>query len=140
MSNEIVMADNADKFAAVRSTLKGSDTITRRRVFKAVTTAESLTDHVGETILVEHIVQQKVTGEPEVDDVTGEVRAQNYTRTILVGPEGSPSYVAASKGIENSVDSILAILGDPNTWDEPEAFVITKQGKKPREFYTLEMA
>lgn len=138
MASELATTGGYESVAQVRSTLKGTDIETRRRVFRAVSQAEPLTDHVGETILVEHIVQQMVTGEPEADEVTGEIRQRNYVRTVLVGPEGSPSYVAASKGIENSVETILAVMGDPNTWDEPERFVVAKGGKKPREFYTLE--
>lgn len=140
MANEIATTEGQNNVEKVRSTLHGQDIETRRRVLKAVTTAESLSSHVGETILVEHIVQQSVTAEPTVDEVTGEVRQDKYIRTVLVGPAGAPSYVAASKGIENSVETILSVLGDPNSWPEPEAFVVKEEGKKPRAFLTLNPA
>lgn len=136
-SNEIVAQDGNSAVSSVRSTLRGTDTATRRRVLKAVTNAEALSAHLGETILVEHIVQQRVTSEPVLNEATGELQQDTYVRTVLVGPEGHPSYVAASKGIENSIETIIAVLGDPNTWDEPEAFVVKEEGKKPRAFMTL---
>lgn len=138
-SNEITQVQGDAEVNGLISTLSGDDMETRRRVFKAVTGAEALSDHVGETILVEHIVQQGVTTQ-ETDEVTGEVVLNHFIRTVLIGPAGKPSYAAASKGIANSVETIIQVLGNPARWDEPEAFVVKELGKKPRAFLTLELA
>ena len=140
MANDVAIIDESQNVSNVISTLTGNDMDTRRRVFRAVTAAEPLSSQVGKVIQVEHIVQQEVISSPETDPVTGEITQDRYIRTILVGPEGQPSYVAASKGIENSVKSIIDILGNPARWDAPEAFLVKEEGKKPRAFLTLELA
>ena len=110
----------------------------RMEVFRAVSDAESLADHENEPFMLKNILTQVVEVVEEIDEATGLVKeeAGQYTRATLIAADGK-AYSSGSKGIVNSVESILSIIGEPNTW--PEAgipFKMTRhKASKPGHFY-----
>lgn len=123
------------------NTITGDDHDTRKRIFKAVASSKSISDMIGKDVKVANIVQQWIVPEPKVNEATGEVKQDKpYIRTTLIGPDGEPAYSASSKGIVNSVDQILDILGQPASWENDfEVFRIHEEGKKPNSYFTLEL-
>lgn len=118
------------------SSIVGDDFETRKRVLTAVTNAEQLSEHVGETILIKDILVQPVQSENEK---TGEV--EDYLRTTLIAEDGT-AYAAGSSGLAMSVRNILGIMGEPSTWPEPlAAKVVEKPSSKGKgwKFFTLEL-
>lgn len=72
-----------------------------------------LSDMINCDITVKDIIVQKVD---RMDENTGIIDAM--PRIVLVATDGTP-YVASSKGIFNSVKTIMNIFGEPADWDEP---------------------
>lgn len=140
MSNAIALRANAvsELRQGILSTIQGNDRATLNRVYEAVSGAQQLSDHLGEPFNIADIVSQEIVPEPETDPVTGEVRQDApYIRTVLVGPEGEPSFAAASKGIINSVTQLFQVYGHPSEWGEPVRVKAIEEGKKPNAYMKL---
>jgi len=118
----------------VFSTFKGEDFKTRVAVYQALTDAEPVADHVGETIQLANVVAQAV----EVADETGAVN--ETVRVILVDDKGK-SYAALSDGLFRSIRNIFGILGEPQQWGQPlPVKVLEEKSRKGFRFFTLKIA
>ena len=118
----------------VTSTFEGDDFATMLEVTKSVTNAQPIGDHLGKTINLANIVMQRAE---YVNEDTGEM--EEGIRVILVDDKGV-SYVGASKGLLNSVQTLTSLLPPTSQWPAPIPVKVVEQGKAPRKYFTLEFA
>jgi hypothetical protein len=121
--------------SAILSTMNGDTREGKIGTLNAVTNAEPLSDHLGETINLVHCVFQAIS---LTDETTGVV--SDAVRTILIDADGA-SYAAVSAGLFGSLRDIFGILGQPATWDQPLSIVVSEQkGRKGYKFFKVSMA
>src|SRR6187402_309416 len=80
MSNDIQQIDSASK--SRYTSIKGSDLATQKKIFAAITNAQSLADHLNKTINLKHVIIQPVTTENEKGEI------ENFLRTVLIADDG----------------------------------------------------
>jgi Phage Single-stranded DNA-binding protein len=120
--------------SGIVSTLEGNTLIERKATLNAVTNASPISEHLGQTINLVHVVAQQVT---IVDTATGE--ANDAIRAILLDADGS-AYAATSDGIMGSLRDVFGIMGQPSTWPEPLPIrVVEKRGRQGFRFYKIEL-
>lgn len=120
--------------ATVFSTFTGDSQADRLRIYDAISTAEPIADHLGETIMLANAVAQLV----EVADEQGEL--QSAVRVILVDADGS-AYAAISDGLYRAMVNLFGLLGSPSTWTDPVAVkVVEQRSRKGFRFYTIKTA
>ena len=135
MSNEIATTDQTTgRKVAAYSSIKGEDFESRRELFAALSDAKPLQDHLGKPISVKHVVIMPIE---VTDEITGEV--DTIARTTLVAADGS-AFSAASRGIDNSIQQIFSVFGEPYTWPEPITFVASREGAGTNKYMTLRLA
>jgi len=121
--------------SGILSTLTGTDLASRKTTLNAVTNATPISDHLGETINLVHVVAQVVS---IVDVKTGE--ATDAVRAILLDADGS-AYAATSDGLMGSLRDVFGIMGQPDTWSEPLPIrVVEQRGRSGFRFYKIELA
>lgn len=121
--------------AGVYTTIVGTTLEARKSTLNAVTNAEPIADHLGETINLVHVVAQAVT---VVDEKSGE--SNDTVRTILLADDGK-AYAAISEGLLGSLRDIFGIMGEPNTWPEPlPVQVVEKRSRSGFRFMKIELA
>lgn len=114
--------------------LKADNDRDRVTLYNATATpAERIKDHINEQIQVAHIYVETVM---LVDEQTGE--ATDAPRTVLITPEGV-GYVAVSRGVFNAVRRIIAIFGEPSTWDAPRTVRVKQISRGTNNVLTLEL-
>ena len=102
-------------------------------VFKAVSNAEALDDHLGERIDVQDIMIQPVE---LPDPLTGELKVNN--RITLITTDGK-AYRCVSKGVENVVKNLFGIMGTP-PWTGGISLVASKRpGNNGYKYTNLEL-
>lgn len=118
----------------VFSTFVGDSQTDKLKIYDAISTAEPIADHLGETIMLSNAVAQLV----EVADEQGEL--QSAVRVILVDADGS-AYAAISDGLYKAMVTLFGLLGSPSTWTDPVAVRIVEQrSRKGFRFYTIKTA
>ena len=134
-STEISSANVAANLQAsgFYSTIKGTSLEDKKTIYQAVNGSDSVSELVGSTVGLKHVIVQEV----EVSSEDGEVIT--VPRTTLVLDNGKV-YSATSKGLLNSIRNIISIFGDPNEWEEPLTVKVVEKGSKMRRFYSLEIA
>lgn len=134
-STEISSANVAANLQAsgFYSTIKGASLEDKKTIYQAVNGSDSVSELVGSTVGLKHIIVQEV----EVSSEDGEVIT--VPRTTLVLDNGKV-YSATSKGLLNSIRNIISIFGDPNEWEQPLTVKVVEKGSKMRRFYSLEIA
>lgn len=117
------------------TSIRATDMETKKKVYAAVTAPAELADFVGKEIVVENVITQKIYGQPDERGVV-----DVYTRSILIAPDGK-AYAASSTGIINSLETAVAIFGEPE-WKGGLAFTV-RQGQstnnKAWKFLTLDI-
>jgi len=117
------------------SSITGDDLAARKAIYKAVSAAVPLSDHLGKTIQLKDVIVQPVQSENEQ---TGEV--EDYLRTTLIDADGT-AYSAGSSGVASSLRNMFDVLGEPGTWPEPLPIkVVEKKGRKGFKFMSIELA
>lgn len=115
------------------TSITGTDMASRKRVFAAVASAVKIDDNLDKPIALVDILVQPVSGENEE---TGEV--EDYHRITLIDSKGV-AYTAGSKGLFNSVDTLLSIFGAPASWTEPLTIKVVAR-KAPRgKYFAIEL-
>ena len=113
--------------------LKADTREEKLNVFKAVSNAEPLDDHLGERIDVQDIMIQPVE---LPDPLTGELKINN--RITLITVDGR-AYRCVSKGVENVLKNLFGIMGNP-PWVGGISLVASKRpGNNGYKFTTLEL-
>ena len=123
VSNEVAAVSDKDTAAIVASfktpgetvfsSITGDDFASKVAVISAMSNAEKLADHLGETINLRDFVIQQIS---LVDENTGEV--VRTIRTVLIDDNGS-AYAAVSDGIVSVLQNITGVLGMPTVWPAP---------------------
>lgn len=135
MSNEVATQANPTAAPMRYTSITGSDLATKKRIFAALTSAESLSDHLDKTLQLEHVIIQPATSE---NDKTGEV--ENFLRTVLITEDGT-AYASGSQGIVLAIQSLFDVFGDPSEWREPLAIkVVEERGKRGYRYMTIKPA
>jgi hypothetical protein len=120
--------------SGIVSTITGTDVEARKATLNAVTNAEPIADHLGETINMVHAVFQAVS----VADGKGELN--DTVRTVLLDADGN-AYSAVSDGLIGSLRDVFGIMGQPATWPEPlPVKVVEKRGRSGFRFMKIELA
>lgn len=134
MSNEIMQANENSAVMGFKSSIQGATREEQNLIFKAVTNAERLADHLGERLDVTDVLVQPVE---LADPLTGEMTVN--TRITLVTAERK-AYSAVSKGIETALKNMFQIFGDPS-WEPAIPLVAEKKRSNNGgfEFMTLNL-
>lgn len=134
MSTDIATQNNNTAGSGRYTSIKGSDLATRKKIFAATTNAESLADHLGETINLRHIIIQPVSTENEKGEV------EEFLRTVLVSEEGI-AYASGSQGIVLALQGMFDVFGEPDSWPEPLPIkVVEERGKRGYRYMTIKLA
>ena len=132
MSNEIMQAEQGMSIG-FKSSIQGATREEQNLIYKAVTNADRLSDHLGERLDVTDVLIQPVE---LADPVTGEVSVN--TRITLITADRK-AYTAISKGVETALKNMFQIFGDP-TWEPAIPLVAEKKrGNGSFEFMTLNL-
>ena len=118
------------------TSITSSDMATKKRVYAAVTAAESLKDHLGVKITVVDVLAQVV------EEVKPDGTVEEYTRITLLAADGK-AYSASSTGVLNSLETAFKIFGEPSQWGEGLTFVareVQSPNNKSWRFVTLDIA
>lgn len=83
-----------------------------------------VSDKLDTEIMLKDVLIQKFIS---VDDETG-VAEEKY-RIVLIDNNGK-TYASGSKGLYRSVGQLLAIMGEPSTWNTPVKIKVTEVGIK----------
>ena len=120
VSNEVATVSDKDTAAIVASfqapgetvfsSITGDDFASKVAVISAMSNAEKLADHLGETINLRDFVIQRIS---LTDENTGEV--VNSIRTVLIDDNGT-AFAAVSNGIVSVLQNITGVLGMPAEW------------------------
>ena len=111
-----------------RSTDEGQFTL-----LNALSDAEQVADHLGETLTLKDYIAQIVEYE---DTATGEV--MEGIRIIIVDDKGV-AYSALSTGFYRSMMNILNVKGNPNTWDKPLPIRVDEVKGKRGKYYSIRL-
>lgn len=117
----------------VVSTFEGNDFDTMKDVAKSVANAEPIADHLGQTINVSNVVMQRAEF---TNEQTGEI--EDGIRVILVDDKGK-SYVGASKGMLNSIQTLLGLLPPVSQWPAPVPVKVVEKKARLGKFFTIEL-
>lgn len=132
MSNEIMQAEQGMSIG-FKSSIQGATREEQNLIYKAVTNAERLSDHLGQRLDVTDVLIQPVE---LADPVTGEVNVN--TRITLITADRK-AYTAISKGVETALKNMFQIFGDPS-WEPAIPLVAEKKrGNGGFEFMTLNL-
>jgi hypothetical protein len=135
MSNDIATAQQNNSENGTRySSLKGSDLATKKKIFSAITSAESLAEHLDKTINLKHVIIQPVTTESEKGEI------ENFLRTVLID-DNDVAYASGSAGIVLAIQSLFDVFGEPESWSEPVAIkVVEERGRRGYRYMTIKPA
>lgn len=132
MSNEIMQQEQGMGIG-FKSSIQGATREEQNLIYKAVTNAERLSDHLGQRLDVTDVLIQPV----ELDDpVTGETTVN--TRITLI-TEDRKAYTAISKGVETALKNMFQIFGDPSWKPAIPLVAEKKRGNGGFEFMTLNL-
>lgn len=104
----------------------------KKKVFAVSENADCrLADYLDTPIMLADVFIQKYD---KVDEETGEVLTK--TRTILIDETGK-SYATASKGLYHSLLKLIALLGTPDTWENPVEVIVKEVTLKNGKTYSI---
>lgn len=132
MSNEIMQTEQGMSIG-FKSSIQGATREEQNLIYKAVTNAERLSDHLGQRLDVTDVLIQPVE---LADPVTGEVDVN--TRITLI-TEDRKAYTAISKGVETALKNMFQIFGDPSWTPAIPLVAEKKRGNGGFEFMTLNL-
>lgn len=125
-SNELSILGEIDKSNRRTYSSLNLDSVDNKKLLLKVSqnADKRVADILNTPIKLKDVFIQKYD---KVDEETGEVLTK--TRTILIDSNNN-SYATASKGLYNSLLKIFAILGMPDTWEEPLNIKIVETAMK----------
>lgn len=142
MGNEVAHSGNRSMEAvaamsagasSIFSTIQADTPEGKLATLEAVTNAEPVGDHLGETILLRDVIVQATTLS---DDEKGE---RDALRTILIADDGT-AYAAVSDGLFKALQNIFSIMGHPNSWADPLPIqVVEVKGRRGYKFFTVKI-
>ena len=106
--------------ATVFSSFKADDFATKMVISSAVSSAEAISDHLGETINLANFIVQPIE---MTDENTGEL--VSVPRVILMDDQNK-GYYGISTAILSSLQTMTGILGMPHEWPNPVPVQVTE--------------
>lgn len=99
--------------------------------YNALSDAEDISDHLGETLEVVDFAAEPI----EIEDEKGEV--VNAIRTVLITKDGT-ALQSCSDQLVRSLNRLFVMLGTPDKWKAPVKLVITDEvSSKKRHFFKV---
>lgn len=118
---------------ALYSSYRDDDFKTKLKVLNAIGNSQPIAEAIGTVIELENILVQIVTMKNETTQ-----QMENQPRIILVDKSGTP-YHAISKGLWNSVQTLIGVAGEPHTWEEPINIVVKRhRANNAGHFFAIE--
>ena len=150
-STEVATVDQADMTAlanrveslaaggrGIFSSIPAGSFEDKLRTADALANALPMDEHLGEQINLAHFVVQAVEV-TNTDTATGLVSKVPATRVVLVDADGT-AYAGVSEGVFKSLENIVAIFGDPTTWESSIPVRVERQkGRSGFFFHTLKI-
>lgn len=140
--NQVAIIESTGEIVAQRNEFREVNTISgdswdeRMLATAAVNDADSLADHMGETIRLKNLIVQTVI--LTEDPLPGETEGKKVAapRTVLITEDGK-AYASVSKGVYNSAMTFLDGLGHPSTWPAALEVHAVRVGKGQSQFFKL---
>ena len=108
-------------------TMQAVDNRAKVTLFNACSNPEKVADYIGQQIKLMHFYVEIIQ---TVSEQTGEI--VNVPRVVLIDEAGK-GYQAVSIGMYNSLKRVVALFGEPGSWDRPHTVEIqqisTKNGR-----------
>lgn len=126
MNNTLTLVDEIQQSEKQTYCSIPLDTVeNKKKVFKISEKADGIVkDILDKPIKLKDLFIQKFD---KVNDETGEI--EEKVRLILIDSEGK-SYASASKGLYRSILKLCALIGLPETWENPIDAVISETATK----------
>lgn len=113
------------------SSIRGTDDDAKMRVLEAISDAEPMQEKLGTVLAITDIIILNTT---VTDRNTGEVA--EVQRTVIIQEDGT-AVATMSGGIIRSLNNLLAVYGEPYTWNGPKYGTVVEAGSKGRQYYTI---
>ena len=114
-------------------TMQAVDNRAKVTLFNACSNPEKVADYIGKQIKLMHFYVEIIQ---TVSEQTGEI--VNVPRVVLIDEAGK-GYQAVSIGMYNSLKRVVAMFGDPATWDRPHTVEIQQVSTKTGRTFNLLM-
>lgn len=118
MNNELMIINQGGTYSGLSPIVK----MEKKTIFNATANPDyRLRECVNMKIQVVGIIVEMVEVKKEVRDKEGNICGEELVqapRIVFIDKEGK-SYTATSSGVFNAVGRILALFGEPSTWEEP---------------------
>ena len=130
MTSDIATTTNAANLVGgMYSSITADSFDARKAIFSAVSNATNIADHLDKAFNLTDVILQKIELE---DEFTGD--PVSATRVILIDDEGN-ARAAISNGLVSSVQSLIAVMGQPSTWETPiTVMVVERKAKRGKTF------
>lgn len=92
-----------------------------------------------EILLKDVLIQKFVKDSLTTDEETGEVLDEDASYRVVLIDEAGKTYASGSKGLAKSLMKVLAIMGEPNTWDEPLKIKVVSAECSKGKTFTIEI-
>ena len=140
MSNELAIIDalNAPANLGLFSSLDLTSFEDKRATLAYLMNAEKLSDHLGETFALRHVIAHPVTvTTDDVDEETSEYVGKEMTRIVLISDDGK-AYYTVSPSVGKAIHLIIATFGPPAEWETALPVTLVEQrSRKGRTFHTV---
>ncbi len=100
-------------------------------ILDALGNAEKLSDHLGETINLVHVVAEQ---RESLNERTSEL--ESYVAVTLIDADGT-SYTTGSESVRKEIERVIALKGEPSTWSKPYPCQVTEEGQRPNQWFKL---
>lgn len=137
----VIPTAKRSQLASGYTSITSTDMDTKKKVFIAVTQAESLKANLGKKITVVDVLTQPMSEEKR-NEKTGEITLDEYTRITLIADDGK-AYAASSTGVLNSLETAFQVFGPPSEWGDGLTFIPREEqspNNKMYKFVTLDLA
>lgn len=135
--SDVAVISNATPVAPVQnnlvaySSIRGTDDEAKMRVLEAISDAEPMQEKLGQVLAIVDLIILNTT---VTDRNTGEIA--EVQRTVIIQEDGT-AVAAMSGGIIRSLNNLLAVYGEPHTWNGPKYGTVVEAGPKGRQYYTI---
>ena len=123
-----------DPSAALYSSIKSESFDDRKKIAAALTTSTPVDENLNAVIQLKDFIIQPV----DLADAQGNVNTA--PRIVLIDVDGK-AFHATSVGLLSALKNIVAVVGEPSTWEAPIAIkVVEQKGRNGYKFFTISFA
>jgi len=131
LSNEI--ANMSKGQLGLFSTITGDSFDAKVSLLNALSNSEPISENLRSTIHLANVVVEAVD---MVDEQTAELKAQ--PRIVLIDANGN-AFHAISGPAYRDVKRLLAVMGHPQTWQNPLPIHVVQEGQGTRKYFTVKL-